>query len=160
MNKILLMALVSLISSNLFAQNIFQERIWKISSSKRSVFLNKGIFHANFNNSSTGNSLKNIRSSFLNSRGYERLVFEFANDKIPQVYGYISEGERKIYIDFFGTELSNTINALPKNRYIQDVDFYSINKNNISAEISFNTNVNYDVFFLNSPGRLVIDIKK
>ena len=60
------------LSSISYAQDLLQERIWKISSRKRSVYFDKGVFHSD--NPKLPQQLKSIRNSYIPSRGYERKV--------------------------------------------------------------------------------------
>merc|ERR1711976_962499 len=76
------------LTSFCYGQDLLQERIWKISSKKRSIFFDKGVFHSQQNLDKQ--QLKGIRNSFVASRGYERIVFDFTTNKPPKVYGKIS----------------------------------------------------------------------
>ena len=87
--------------SSAVAQDLLKERIWKISDRKRSVFLDRGVFHSEAN--PVQQELKDIRNSYVPSRGYERVVFDFSSAKPPRVYGKISSEEKKVYLDFFET---------------------------------------------------------
>jgi hypothetical protein len=157
MNSILV-AFVFLVTSQAFAQNLNAQRIWKISSKKRSIFLDKGVFHLD---SMKGvNKLLNIRNSFFKSRGYERLVFDFEISNPPKMYGHISKNKKKIYIDFFNTTLNKEMSSISKIKYVKGVDFFTIDKKNLSVEVNLSDSVSYDIFYLSNPGRLVIDIQK
>lgn len=148
--------LLFLSGSALWAQNLFEERIWKVSDRKRSVFFNKGVFHSTVN--STSQILKNVRNSYVQDRGYERVVFDFDSNTVPKVYGYIDE--KKVYIDFFNTVLEKELSKVRNVKYVKNINFYNIDTDSLSVEIEFNSDVSVDIFYLESPGRFVIDIKK
>jgi len=155
--KIVLLTLLLLSTNSLFAQNLLKERIWKISDRKRSIFFDKGVFHSDLK--STNQMLQSVRNSYVKSRGYERIVFDFGSSAAPKVYGYISENN-KIYIDFFNTVLEKAIDPVTGVKYVKNINFYNVDSDSLSAEISFNTKVSVDIFYLENPGRVVIDIKK
>jgi len=156
--KSLLLLLSIVISSQSVAQNLNAQRIWKISSKKRSIFLDKGVFH--LDESKGTNELKGIRNSFFKSRGYERVVFDFEGSSPPRLYGHISKEKKKIYIDFFNTKLNKSMSSISKIKFVSSVDFFTIDKNNLSVEVNLDGRVSYDIFYLTNPGRLVIDIQK
>ncbi len=157
MRVLLYLTLILSISFSLCAQNLLEERIRKITTKKRSVFLDKGIFH---NGTSDVNSkLMKVRHSFSPQRGYERVVFDFNSDKMPKIYGYISKAERKLYIDFFNTEIATKIGSFGNSKFVEKVSFFPISKESLSVELTFKGNARVDVFYLTKPGRLVIDIK-
>jgi len=157
MKKILFVVLIVFIQTS-FAQNLNSQRIWKISSKKRSIFLDKGIFHSDKANGEV--ELVGVRNSYVPSRGYERIVFDFNENNPPRIYGHISSSEKKVYIDLFNTKLKKSLSAIKEVKYVKSVDFYNIDKNQLSVELLFNSNVSFDIFYLTNPGRLVIDVKK
>lgn len=141
-----------------FAQDLLQERIWKISSRKRSIFFDKGVFHSDAN--PVAQKLNGIRNSYIPARGYERVVFDFTSSKPPKVYGKISSEDKKVYVDFFNTTLGTNVEQLKNIKYLKNIDFFTIDKDNLSVELQFSKKVSYDIFYLENPGRLVIDVKK
>lgn len=155
--KLLIFVLI-LQSFAVMAQDLSKQRIWKISSKKRAVFLDKGIFYTN--ESSSQQQLKAIRNSYIPSRGYERVVFDFTSPKPPRVYGHIANNEKKVYLDLHNTSLNRSISAVKNVKFVKNVDFFNLDKDNLSVELSFKENVSFDIFYLKNPGRLVIDIKK
>ena len=155
---ILLVFSIVLCSPAVHAQNLLKERIWKISERKRSIFFDKGIFHSGAN--SKMQNLKGIRNSYVPSRGYERVVFDFTGKLPPRIYGHISKTDKKVYIDFFNTELSSELNNLKNTKYLTDIQFFNIEQDHVSVELVFKANVSFDVFYLENPARLVVDIKK
>jgi hypothetical protein len=156
--KVLLTLVSMLFITNVFAQNLNSQRIWKISSKKRSIFLDKGIFHSDSEVKNV--QLSGVRNSYVTSRGYERVVFDFNTSNTPRIYGHISKKDKKIYLDFFNTSLNKALTSIKEVKYVKSVDFYNIDKNQLSVELSFNSTVSFDIFFLENPGRLVIDVKK
>ena len=156
--KVLLTLVSMLFITNVFAQNLNSQRIWKISSKKRSIFLDKGIFHSDSEVKNV--QLSGVRNSYVTSRGYERVVFDFNTSNTPRIYGHISKKDKKIYLDFFNTSLNKALTSIKEVKYVKSVDFYNIDKNQLSVELTFNSTVSFDIFFLENPGRLVIDVKK
>lgn len=145
------------VSLNLDAQDLLKERIWKISSRKRAIFLDKGVFHSPKN--TIQQQLVNIRNSYVKARGYERIVFDFSGIKPPQVYGMLGQGS-KIYLDLFNTTMPNQVRTPKHVKYLKNIDFYPIDSSDLSLELSFEKGVSFDIFYLEKPGRLVIDVKK
>jgi len=140
------------------AQDLLGERIRKITGRKRSIFLNRGIFHNG--KADIKSTLNAIRHSYTGRLGYERVVFDFASQKIPKVYGHISAEEKKLYVDFFGTNIREDISSFGNSKFVDSISFYPISSESLSVELSFKSSVNVDIFYLESPGRLVVDIKK
>jgi len=140
------------------AQDLLKERIWKISAKKRSIFFDKGVFHSAVN--PMAQELAGIRNSYIAARGYERIVFDFTTSKPPRVYGKISSSERKLYIDFFNTKLGTNMEQLRNIKYLKNIDFFTIDDKNLSVELNFNNKISSDIFYLENPGRIVIDVKK
>ncbi|MEH0859926.1 MULTISPECIES: hypothetical protein [Halobacteriovorax] len=156
--KVLLLISIFSISNTANSQDLLNERIRKIPEKKRSIFFKKGIFHST--NSNTSSVLKSIRHGNGSSRGYERLVFDFKTKEAPRVYGYKSEKENKIYIDFFKTKLDKKVGSFGTSKLVKKVDFYPVGDDTLSAELVISGQHSIDVFTLTNPGRLVIDIKK
>lgn len=147
---------VGLLATQAFAQNLNDERIWKLVSRKKSIYLSHGVFHQN---QGPATKVTAIRSSWVPDRGYERVVIDFEGPAIPRLYGHISEGEQKISIDFFNTGVQPALKSLANTKYVKAVDFLAIEKDQLTMEMQLKQKLNYDVFFLESPGRLVIDIR-
>jgi hypothetical protein len=143
---------------NVKAQNLLEERIWKVTATKRSIFLDKGVFHSDDFNVKA--NLTNVRNSFVKSRGYERLVFDFDSNLPPRLYGHISQKGNKLYLDFNNTNITGSIDKLKNVKYVDNVNFFTIDEGTLTAEVNFSTKVSFDVFYLENPGRIVVDIKK
>lgn len=148
--------LIGIISFSAFAQNLNEERIWKLGSRKKAIYLGHGVFHQNVG---TRSSVTGIRSSNVADRGYERLVIDFGGAGIPRLYGHINENDKKISIDFFDTSVTAQIPALKNTKNVKAVDFLAIDQNQTTMEIQLKSKLNFDVFYLENPGRLVIDIR-
>lgn len=156
--KIFLILLLSF-STCVFAQSLHDARILKVSDRKRSIFIDKGIFHYDATDG-VGQSLEGLRNSYDGARGYERLVFDFQGPNPPRIYGMINQSEKKVYIDLFDTAIGSQLKALKNTKYVKSVDFFSLDSKNLSVEVNFKNNVTFDIFILKNPGRLVIDVKK
>ena len=141
-----------------FAQNLLQERIRRIPSRKRSIYLDTGIFHNGA--PKKGSQLKAVRHNFSKRNGYERVVMDFETKELPRVYGYISREENKLYLDLFETGIPKSLSSFGDSKYVKELLFFPIQKDTLSVEVIFKTDVTLDVFYLTNPGRLVIDIKK
>lgn len=146
-----------ILSSSVFSQDLLSERIRKLSGRKKSIYFDKGIFH----NGSTSSSSKltKIRHNFSKKNGYERIVLDFSTNSVPRIYGHISSSEKKIYIDLFNTELGKAIDSFGNSKFIETINFFPIDKDKISLELQTKSKVNAEVFYLESPGRLIIDIR-
>lgn len=145
-------------TTNSHAQNLLNQRIRKISSKKQSVYFDNGIFH-NGNQKMKG-MVKSLRHSFSAPKGYERVVFDFGGKKLPRLYGHVSKVDRKIYLDFFNTRIPADIDSFGNTKFVQAVNFFPITKESLSVEILLKDSVGADIFYLESPARLVIDLKK
>ena len=158
MKQILLLLLLVFLSTA-FAQDLHAQRLRKLTSQKKSIYLGSGIFH---NGGIQGKSrLKAIRHSFSAERGYERVVFDFTTSAPPRIYGHISEQEKKIYVDFFETELMPQGNeTFGSSKYVDKVKFLYFGDDSLAFEMELRNQVNVDIFTLENPGRLVIDIKQ
>lgn len=153
----ILLVFVSLIPFVTQAQNLVEERIRRLDNRKKSVFLNRGIFHNG--GPKVASSLKAVRHSFNPKLGYERLVMDFETAQVPRVYGHIATGEKKLYLDLFDTQIKGAIGSFGNSKYVESINFFPISQDTLSVEIHFKQSVSVDIFYLDSPGRLVIDVK-
>ena len=145
-------------SSSLWAQGLGNERIWKIGSRKKGVYQSSGVFHTG--SEGTPGTLQSVRHSMNKELMAERIVLDFLGDKVPRVYGHISPTGDKIYIDLFSTVMNSNNSFVGKGEHLKSLEFYPISKDILSLELSFKSKISADVFYLESPARLVIDIKK
>ena len=150
--------LLLFVSVEIFSQNLFEERIRKVTDKKTSIFLDKGIFHTASNK--TKSSLKSIRQHYRKNSKTERIVLDFTTETIPRIYGHMSKGERKMYIDIFNTTLADGFATFGESRMVKSIDFFPIHNKMLSAEIIFHNDVLVDIFYLKKPGRFVIDAKR
>jgi hypothetical protein len=138
--------------------NLLNERIWKIADKKKSIYLDRGVFH---HKSEIKNAyLKNLRVYYSKKKKFERIVFDFGNKSISNVYGHISSTKNKIYVDVFNVKPRTDFQKITNGKFLKSVDIYSLDKNNITFELNFKGKFAYDIFHLKNPGRLVIDVKK
>ena len=144
-------------AKNLSAQDLTKERIRKLSSNKTSIYVENGIFH----NGGVKQEavLKSIRQSYNAKLGFERIVLDFSTNQIPKIYGHISSLEKKLYIDFFDTSLDKVFQTIGSKHFVEKINFFPIESNYLSVEMKLKAKVNADIFYLESPGRLVIDLK-
>jgi hypothetical protein len=155
--KLLHLCFLLLISLPAVAQNLMEERIWKVSPRKKSIFLDSGVFH--YNSSLKSSSIKGIRSSAVNGRGYERVVIDFSTPTIPKIYGHISAKDKKLSIDLFDTTVMTNQPELKNSKFIKSIDFISVDGQTITMEMKLKEKASFDVFYLENPGRLVIDVR-
>jgi hypothetical protein len=156
--KYLLWICIFLFSSQaLFSQDLLKERIRKLGGKKTSVYVENGIFH----NGGVKNEgvLKGIRQSYSAKLGFERIVIDFNSSEIPKIYGNINSLEKRVYIDFFDTTLDKELKTVSSTKFVEKVHFYPIEKGHLSMEMRLKSKASADIFFLQNPGRLVIDLK-
>ncbi len=157
-NKLIILCLtIFFCHESLFAQNLQSERIRRLSSRKRSIYLDSGIFHNG--GPKRTSKIKAIRHNYSKRLGYERVVMDFTTKNLPRIYGYISPGEKKLYLDLFQTEIPSHLDSFGKSKFVEKVNFFPIQKDTLSVEVVFKKNVTLDIFYLTGPGRLVVDIK-
>jgi hypothetical protein len=159
MIKLLICIVIVFNSITVFATNLYKERVWAIPNNKKSIFLDEGIFHHELSNKVSAGKIISVRNSYLASRGYERIVFDFANDQLGRIYGNISQKNKKISIDFSNTEIATGAANIQNSKYISSIDFYVVENDTITAEIKLSQEASFDIFYLTAPTRLVIDIK-
>lgn len=152
-----LFCIVSLSLSSVFAQNLMEERIWKISTRKKSIFLDSGVFH--LNSTVTSSSLSGIRSSAVAGRGYERVVLDFTTASVPKIYGHISAQKQKISIDLYDTTAGTNQPQLKNSKFVKSIDFINVDGKTLTMELNLKSKASFDIFYLENPGRLVIDIR-
>ena len=67
--------------------------------------------------------------------------------------------QKRPYLDLL--DASRAIAFIIKNtKYLTDIQFFNIEQDHVSVELIFKDNVSFDVFYLENPARLVVDIKK
>ncbi len=151
---ILLLSLISV--TPLMAENLMEERIWKVAARKKSIFLDSGVFH--LNSALKESSISAVRNSVVSGRGYERVVIDFSTSAIPKLYGHITEN-KKVSIDFFGTSLVAAQPQLKNSKFVKSIDFINVDGKTMTLEIALKGKASFDIFYLENPGRLVIDIR-
>ncbi len=152
--SLLILCLFTVISA--FAQNLMEERIWRVSSRKKSIFLDSGVFHKNSDVKSS--NIVGLRNSAVSGRGYERIVVDFNTPAIPKLYGHITTN-KKLSIDFFDTAVVAAQPQLKDSKFIKSVDFINVDTKTITMEMALKGKTSFDIFYLENPGRLVIDVR-
>jgi hypothetical protein len=150
-------ALFLLLTFSATAQNLMEERIWKISPRKKSIFLDAGVFH--HGSETRGASITGIRSSYVAGRGYERVVIDFSTPSVPRLYGHISAKQQRISVDFFDTTIATMQPQLKNSKFVKAIDFISVDGKAITMDLGMKGKSSFDIFYLDNPGRLVIDIR-
>ena len=154
--KLSLFCLCMLMVTSVLAQNLMEERIWKVAPRKKSIFLDSGVFH--LNSALKSSSITAVRNSAVNGRGYERVVIDFNTPTIPKLYGHITPG-KKISVDFFDTAIATSQPNMKNSKFVNSLDFISVDGKTMTMEMSLKGKSSFDVFYLENPGRLVIDIR-
>lgn len=140
----------------ILAQNLMEERIWKVAPRKKSIFLDSGVFHHNTDLKNA--SITGVRNSAVNGRGYERVVIDFNTPAVPKLYGHITQ-DKKLSVDFFDTAIQTSQPQMKNSKFVKNVDFISVDGKSITMELSLKGKSSFDIFYLENPGRLVIDIR-
>lgn len=153
----LLLSAILLISTSAFGQNLLEERIWKISPRKKSIFLDSGVFH--LNSTQFDSKISGVRNSVVGGRDYERVVIDFTTNNVPKLYGQISAKDKRISVDFFDTSIGTTQPTLKNSKFVKSIDFISVDGKTLTMDINLKGKSSFDIFYLESPGRLVIDIR-
>ena len=131
--------------------------LMEIKTSKRSIYRDSGIIHNGIKENK--NILKNLRHSGKKINSYERIVFDFEQDNIPQVYAYIDQANNKLQIDFLRTKLSKKLKPIFKSHRVKEVNFFPLADDVLSTELLLKKNTYVEIFSLDKPARLVIDFK-
>ena len=152
-----LLFLTLFMSLPVLAQNLMEERIWKVSPRKKSIFLDSGVFHHNSNLKGAG--ITSVRSSATPGQGYERVVVDFNTASVPKMYGHISPKDNKISVDFFDSSIVTSQPQLKTSKNVKTIDFINVDGKSITMDLSMKGKTSFDIFYLENPGRLVIDIR-
>lgn len=140
-----------------FCQDLTKERIRKLTGNKTSIYIERGIFHNG--GVKLNSTLKSLRQSYNPKLGFERIVLDFSTEKLPKIYGTVSSGENKIYVDLFDTILEKDFKTIDATKFVEKINFFPIESNHLSLDLKLKNKVVADVFFLENPARLVIDLK-
>jgi len=155
--KVLIFILSIVFIQATMAQNLLEERIWKVSPRKKSIFLDSGVFH--YHSAMSSSKITGIRSSSVDGRGYERVVVDFDSLSIPKIYGHISPKDQKISVDFFGTTVTPIQTNLKNSKFVKSIDFINVDGKSLTMELALKSKASFDIFYLENPGRLVIDVR-
>ena len=157
-----ILCLFVLFSNFCFGQNLNQlnqEEIRKMEGHKTGVYVPKGVFYKGGEKLSS--SIQSIRQSGDALKSTERVVIDFSTPNTPKIYSYLSDSEKILYIDFFNTEIKDKKLELTNSMFVDSINFYPWKKDgSLSMEIKLKERVFCDLFYLESPGRMVIDIRK
>ena len=156
--KLLFICFLISISDLCFGQNLNKEKTKKMEGHKTGVYVQEGIFYKG--GSSTKSGIQSIRRSGDTTKNQERIVIDFSTANTPQIYSYLSDSEKILYIDFFNTEIKDKKPELLNSTFVDSVIFYPWKDNSLSMEIKLKEKVFCDLFYLETPGRMVIDIRK
>ncbi len=156
--KLILTFLLIVVCGSAFALNLTSEHIHKIPERKKTIYFNSGIFH---NGNKTGEAkLKAVRHSFAEKQNYERLVFDFDSNKMPKVYGGFIDAKNQLHLDFFKVSLESGVNSFGKSVMVDTINFFPIQGETLALEVNFKFKVKVELFTLENPARLVVDVIK
>lgn len=145
--------------TNIEASDLLKEKITSIPARKRGHFFDQAILHTKGQAKGESKIIR-VRSHYHQKKREERLVFEFQETMVPEIYSRVNSSERRLNIDFFKTTRSKEIQDHLKNvKYLDKLRFYDLNDGVLSVEMLFDKSLSFDIFYLTNPGRLVIDIK-
>lgn len=145
---------------SLFAQNLLNQKVWQVEGSKKSTYVDQGIFHFQGKKEKpTRLTLMNMRYRYDAKEKYERIVIDFDAQFIPKIYGHIAKKEHKLFLDLFNTQLGKNELKFNQSLLLKTANFYPITSDMLSMELVFKNEVGVEVFYLENPGRLVIDVK-
>jgi hypothetical protein len=156
--KLFIFCIFASFSNHSFAQNLNQEKAKKMEGRKTGVYVQEGIFYKTGQEIKT--ELQNIRRSGDSAKSQERVVIDFSTANVPKVYSYLSDSEKILYIDFFNTEIKDKNPTLANSTFVDSINIYRWKDNKMSMEVKFKERVFCDLFYLDTPGRLVIDMRK
>lgn len=140
------------------AQDLMKETIRKMADHKRSLYLNGGVVHGGVRRAPS--RLAAMRHSPpSDSRPYERVVFEFDTVEAPAFYGHLDSGAGRVSLDFFEASMDGPPEPCSGD-LVEGVDFFPISPESLSVEINLKGPFSADVFYLASPGRVVVDVKR
>ncbi len=158
----LIEGIISLFKNDIFAQlKITQPAFYvKIIDKKENNYFSKGIFNnlTNLKTNATSSKLMNVRHFYSKDKKYERVTLEFEG-AVPIFHGSLISSGTKLSVDFKSLTLSKNIEVFQKGYLVQNVMFMSFEKESLTFEMNFKDNIEVEVFYLNSPSRLVFDIK-
>ncbi|MBI2521602.1 MAG: hypothetical protein HYV97_14395 [Bdellovibrio sp.] len=155
--KLIVSFLLLTVSVSIYALNLSSE-IHKIPDRKKTIYFNRGIFHNG--NKTQETALKAVRHSFYEKQGYERLVFDFESDKIPKIYGGLVDGKNQLHLDLFKVKLPSNISSFGNSVIVDGINFFPIQGESLTLEINFKSKVKIELFTLEGPSRLVVDVIK
>jgi hypothetical protein len=154
---LLLLSGGTVLASEGTGHNLLEARINKLSPRKTGAFRGDGVFFR-----SEGSGRKRLiaaRRSYSEQNAHERIVFDFEGPIPPRIYGHISTIDQKLFIDMFHTSLIQPVASLGSSYFVKNLMFYPVDDESLSLEVEFKSPVQLDIFYLESPGRLVVDIK-
>ncbi|OFZ14364.1 MAG: hypothetical protein A2X86_05830 [Bdellovibrionales bacterium GWA2_49_15] len=144
-------------SASIFALNLSTE-IHKIPDRKKTIYFSRGIFHNG--NKTQESKLKAVRHSFYSKEGYERLVIDFESAKVPKIYGGLLEEKNQLHLDFFKVMMPVSVGAFGNSVMVDAINFFPIQGESLTLEINFKFKVKVELFTLENPARLVVDLIK
>jgi hypothetical protein len=136
-------------------QDLLKEKIRKITSAKKSIYLEKGIFHNGFR--SEESVLVAVRHS-RQSDGGERVVLDFSSKKIPRIYGYLSADSDTIFLDLFKVKTSLQSKKFSSSSHVDRMIISQVGGESLPVELHLRKKIKADFFYLENPARLVIDM--
>jgi hypothetical protein len=86
------------------------------------------------------------------------VVIDFNSPAVPKLYGHIT-ADKKLSVDFFETSIQASQPSLRSSKFVKAIDFITVDGKTITMEMALKGKSSFDIFYLENPGRLVIDIR-
>jgi hypothetical protein len=86
-------------------------------------------------------------------------VIDFNTPSIPKIYGHIASKGDSISIDFFESSMGTNQAQLKNSQKVKNIDFINVDGKSITMDLTMKGKSSFDIFYLENPGRLVIDIR-
>lgn len=144
-----------------YSQNVLKENTWVLASSKKNIYFEQGIFRLNAaTQQSTPVLLQNIRTNFNKKTQQERIVIDLSGNSLVSLYGSVLSSKKKVTLDLMQVAKSESLPNAIKGKFLQSVDIYIIEPKLISLEFNFDSVYSFEIFYLENPMRVVIDVKR
>jgi hypothetical protein len=105
------------------------------------------------------NRIRSVRHYYTPKEKMERIVLDMEGQHLNRVYTYISQKEKKIYIDMSHTTVSSELAPIGSSSLVKDLVFFPIDQDLLSFELHFKDFEGIEAFYLENPLRFVLDIR-
>lgn len=140
------------------AQDLAKMSVFEIKKDKAQRYKLEGVFRQK-NNSVKMAQIVDIRKSFNPECICERVVFDFKTSLPKEIYLVLSAKHKRIFMDLMATNTDKYFNPFAKSKKVTDIKYYKLDSEKLSVEMGLKDQSKIEVFTLDNPSRLVIDIK-